>query len=141
MAIRIRSLIFVQGIEKLKQNPSELERIIKNHIVRGKVSPVWPKLCKSIRPDFQADGVKKADIRADGPKEMETEKFCFQRNASTFSALGFKILKYGSNQITNLFPHSSLTAYVRRLSVTPPACCVSFFDLLPTKTRRGNFSI
>ncbi|XP_023342203.1 uncharacterized protein LOC111711948 [Eurytemora carolleeae] len=26
-----------QGIEKLKQNPEELERIIKNHIVRGKV--------------------------------------------------------------------------------------------------------
>ena len=26
-----------KGIEKLKQNPEELERIIKNHIVRGKV--------------------------------------------------------------------------------------------------------
>jgi uncharacterized surface protein with fasciclin (FAS1) repeats len=27
----------LQGVAKLKQNPEELDRILKNHIVRGKV--------------------------------------------------------------------------------------------------------
>ena len=99
MAIRIRSLIFVQGIEKLKQNPSELERIIKNHIVRGKVSPVWPKLCKSIRPDFQADGAKKADIRADmDPKRWKPKNFVFNEMRQRFLRWVLKFLNTGATK-------------------------------------------
>ena len=40
MAGTVKALFhMLQGIEKLKQNPEELERIVKNHIVRGKVRP------------------------------------------------------------------------------------------------------
>lgn len=36
-AVDLKFMLDIQGVNKLKQNPKELERIVKNHLVKGQV--------------------------------------------------------------------------------------------------------